>query len=145
MSKSILVGDEVYELIKTLSSGKDLKATAEKLITVGVKRLAALEKYSEAKAKPKKGKKTKVSKPKKKKVKKTQKVKKEKAPKASKSKKEKAPKTPKPKKEPKKEPKPKKEKVSKVKTPTDVVEESKPVDIEIKTSDVGVAHAPGFE
>lgn len=66
MSKSILVSDETYKTLKDFSdvSGKDIKATAEKLINTGVSRLAALAKYSGTKAKPKKAKVSKSKPPK---------------------------------------------------------------------------------
>ncbi|MFA5052797.1 MAG: hypothetical protein WC565_01965 [Parcubacteria group bacterium] len=166
MSKSILVSDDTYKTIKEFSdaSGKDIKATAEKLINTGVSRLAALAKYSGAKAKPKKEKKAKALKP--------PKAAKSKPPKASKASNDvkvpKAPKTPKVAKEAK-APKVAKEakapRARKARSPKAVATEADPDRVEtvqdqstVRASvaaielpapeqrmDVGVEDAPGFE
>lgn len=171
MSKSILVGDDTYKTIKEFSdvSGKDIKATAEKLINTGVSRLAALAKYSGAKAKPKKEKKAKVSKSKPPKVSKSKPPKATKAasavkvPKAAKA--PKAPKAMKEAKEPKASKAPKAPRARKVRSPKAVTAEADPDRVEtvqdqstVRASvgtielpapeqrmDVGEEDAPGFE
>ncbi len=169
MSKSILVSDDTYKTIKEFSdvSGKDIKATAERLINTGVSRLAALAKYSGAKAKP-----AKAAKPKKEKAKVSKSSKPPKGtkaasavkvPKAAKA--PKAPKATKEAKEPKAPKAPKAPRARKARSPKAVTAEADPDRVEtvqdqstVRASvgtielpapeqrmDVGVEDAPGFE